>query len=621
MKKAILFSLLLLTLLVISPVAAQTGFGDLEPGEFVTLEQEIPINLVFIGYERDEINRDEMHEILPESYDPVVRYPRFYGLSGREIGLHYEFDYNFVFANDRFEDSFFSYLEEIGTPGALTDYQQAYNDQETNVLDVSASVLYIDGPSTEQWLASHSRRLGVNIQQSYTVYFVNWYSQADFQFHVYTKTDEPDPDTGVNFGEVYDSRKLIAWGGEHSRTWFYDLSAGPEWNTTNYIVDVEDLDGDGVPEYRMPPIWEYTLDGYRDPSKLSEDLAAVTRFVAINLLFTTSPLYDPLVTAPKPGGDKVVHIEMFEDDPSSSGLDFIDRGYIHEALADLEPYYDWEVNLEDNDPIDEGAERAFRIFTGLSEEEDCWTLYGTPFAELFCYFDANLDQYVPAYDDEDYVAEVFAFNTTDENMGEWFGLLGYADDNWVDGTQTYVFEFDYPAVREAGYGFSTTTVHEVGHHIGLSHPHDGYDSELDIDYGPGGEFYYAWVGDESDTVMQYLALSNYFSEFDKDNMYRIETAGYLNWSSELGAALLAHPDVHTVEDLIQQAAREAERSIQAFHDWDYLTAVRLAREAYLTLVQAAEELGIEAPHRTLAARAIPAQAIEHPVDFIRHPGN
>ena len=88
----------------------------------------------------------------------------------------------------------------------------------------------------------------------------------DFKFHAYTKTGDPDPDTGVDFGN-FQSSAIISWGGTRSRSWFYDFSAGPEWNTTNWVVDVQDLDGDGVEEYRMPPIWEYAVGGYRDAGR------------------------------------------------------------------------------------------------------------------------------------------------------------------------------------------------------------------------------------------------------------------------------------------------------------------------------------------------------------------
>jgi hypothetical protein len=557
---------------------------------------------------------------LPTTYDPVVRYPNFYGLPGRPMGLHFDFNYNLTFASQNFTDQFFRHLGSIGAPGDLTVYQQDYNDQENNVLDVADPVLYIDAPSVEQYLMNHSRRLGIDPGHSYTIFFINWYGRSDFQFHVYTKTDEPDPDTGYNFGELRDSRKIIAWGGEHGRTWFYDLSAGPEYNTTNWNVDDPDLTGDGVEEYRMPPVWEYTPGGYRDPAALSTDLGYVTRFVGIDLLFTTSPLYDPLVTAPQLNGDKVVHIEMFEDDPGSNGLDWIDPGLAYAEFERFEPYYDWQVALEDNDPIDPAAQRSFRIFTGLLNEPDCWNMYGTPFAQLYCYFHDNLGLYVPAYDAEDYVGEVFAFNTTDDNMGNQYGLLGFADDNWMDGTQTYVFQFDTAGYRDLGYGFTSTTVHEMGHHIGLSHPHDGYDPEYNIDYGPDGFFYFVWVGDESDTLMHYLALSNEFSKFDEDNMYRYEMAGYLNWANDLLDDILADPNAHEVLAYINRADNRASQAMVAFRRWDYAKAVSYAHDAYLLLTAAADELGITPAGQMSMIHAVPRR-IEHQVDPIRLPDN
>ena len=53
---------------------------------------------------------------------------------------------------------------------------------------------------------------GVDTRRN-TVFLINWYGRSDFKFHVYTKTNEPDPDTGYNFGVERDSRKIIAWGG------------------------------------------------------------------------------------------------------------------------------------------------------------------------------------------------------------------------------------------------------------------------------------------------------------------------------------------------------------------------------------------------------------------------
>jgi hypothetical protein len=619
MKSFFLLNIVLvLSLVLVSPAGAKDNSNGLQPGQQVTYEQEIPINIVFLGYKQNAIDTHEILDALPDTYVPTIRYPLFYGLTGRDIGLRFNFDYTVSFTDKNLTNKFFDYLKQIGSPGDPTLFQLQYNDQKHNVLDVTGPVLYIDAPSVENWLAG---KLAKN--RSYTLVFVNWYGRPDFNFHVYTKTDEPDPDTGYNFGELRASRKMIAWGGSSSRLWFYDLSAGPEAWTNNWNVDDADVDGNDVLDYRMPPVWEYgNKKGYRPFNDLSGDLGKVARYVAINELFTSSPLYDPLNTSPGVGGDRVVHINMFQDDPNSQGTDWFNPSLTHDYFADFQPYYNWQVNLDDRGPLerDRPARRAFRIFAEVLEQDDCWNQYGDPFAELFCYFDANRSKYIPAYDEADYVAGLFAFNTTDARMGAEVGLLGFADDNWVDGTQSYVFAFDTPEDRDLGYGFTTTIVHEGGHHFGMSHPHDGYDSEQGIDYDPTDDFYYAWSGDESNTVMQYLAVSNSFGQFDRDNMYRWEMAGYLNWSNALLGEIQASPDAKKVKNHVSKAQTLAEHALEAFRGWNYLSAATQARQAYEELSMAADELGITPSNATLL-RVAPTTIPLHEGDPIRFPNN
>lgn len=617
-----LAAVVLLVLLVSSPLLAQGSTRALVPGETITFNQRIPINIVFIGYPREDIDRGALRRMLPRNYDPIVRIPPiYYGIDGRDLGLHFRFRPSIKFASPDFEDRFFNHLASTGVPGQPTMFQTMYNDQAANIVDVTGPVLYIDAPSVEQYLMSEAKKLRINTDRSYTIFFINWYSRPDFQFHVYTKTDESDPDTGYNFGVVRDSRKIIAWGGTHGRTWFYDPSAGPEAWAGSYDVDNADLDGDEWPDYRLPPVWEYAPGGYRDPAALTNDLGLVARFVAINLLFTTSPLYDPLLTAPDVGGDKVVHVEMFEDHAGSSGLDWIDMAFAGQALSDFQPYYSWQTALEDNDPLAGPARRAFRIWAGLNTGNDCWNDYGTPFAELFCFFDGSYDDYVPAYDPEDYVATQFAFNTTSARMGAGDGLLGYADDNWLDGTQSYVFAFDTPDYRDIGYGFSTTTVHEVGHHIGLSHPHDGYDSELALDYFPGGPLYFAWSGDESHTIMSYMDLTTEFGQFDRDNMYRYEFAGYMNWANTLADDVMSHPDRDSVWQYVLDADEASRLAQRRFNQWRYDEAAASARQAFETIATAADMLGIATRQGDFVERALPDVFVPHEGDPIRFPDN
>ena len=212
--------------------ASADGLRGLAPGQFEVMKQAVPINVVFVGYERKDIDLRALAAVLPAKYEPTVRYPQFYGLQGRSMGLTYRFSYKFDFKDAAFERRFFSFLSRAGAAGPLTAFQTAYNAQTRNVLDVTGPVLYIDALQVERYLQAQDgdRRPG------YTIYFVNWYGRSDFKFHVYAKTDETDPDTKANFG-TRGSRQMIAWGGSTSRTWFYDLSAGPESWTNNWSVD------------------------------------------------------------------------------------------------------------------------------------------------------------------------------------------------------------------------------------------------------------------------------------------------------------------------------------------------------------------------------------------------
>ena len=290
-----------------SGAAAKGSYRHLDPGGPARFREKVPVNLVFVGYERDQVRKQRFLAGLPSRYQPVNRNRLIYGVTER-LGISYSYDYDVTYASSGYERRFFSTLSRLAEPAPLTELQQAYNDQQNNVLEVTDNH-HIDAPTVERWLADHPPA-GVDTRQN-TIFFVNWYGRPDFKFHVYTKTDEPDPDTGFNFGVETQSRKLIAWGGTTPddeenglgrlrRVWFYDLSAGPESWTDNWNVDDADLDGDDVPDYRMPPIWEYTQGGFRAPSALSGDLGKVARYVGINLLFTSSPSYPPVADPARP---------------------------------------------------------------------------------------------------------------------------------------------------------------------------------------------------------------------------------------------------------------------------------------------------------------------------------
>ena len=568
--------------------------STLNPGGFLNIEQDLTINVVFVGYEQgngyQEINNANFLSELPDMYRTINRYPSFY-FGNEFLGVDFNYDYNLVYADAAFEDAFFGYLDSIAVSQPLTLYQELYNLESARSTDVTDNS-WIDAPSVEKWLASNADgMLGIDTTD-YTVFFVNWYGRDDFRFHVYTKTDEPDPDTGYNFGELRDSRKLIAWGGTTPddeetglgslhRIWFYDLSAGPEGWTDNWSIDFE-------PGYTMPPVWEYgNLSGYRPFDNLSGDLGKVTRYVAIDLLFTTSPLYKPAISPPEVADDIQLDINVFQMDPNSNGLDYFDTSLLASELNELQPLNTFDVELN-SQKFDSRFEKVYNCFyDGVS----CFgnRLFGDAFADLFLYFNDHLIQFLEG--DAGYEVPIFAFNATDDLFT---CCLGYADDDWATGTQSFVFGFDSPSVRDvSGYGFTTTFIHETGHHLGMSHPHDGYDYEADIDFGPDGPYYFAWSGDESNSMMSYIDLNWDFSQFDRDNMNRYLTSVYLNQANTILADIYVSPKAGQASSLLTSADNHAAMALSAYDNMDYASAAMHAKLSYEEVMAAAAQIKVK----------------------------
>jgi hypothetical protein len=595
--------------------AAAGSYGYLKPGGQPRLVEKVPVNVVFVGYEPNQVAKSAFMGELASGSEPVVRSRLWYGVT-EKLGITYKYDYKLTYADKRYEDKFFKQLGKLAKPAALTTFQQAYNDQEKNILDVAGNH-EIDAPSVEKWLA-YNAPSGVDTRRN-TVFFINWYGRSDFKHHVYTKTGEPDPDTGYDFGVQRQSRKIIAWGGTTAndeetglgstrRIWFHDLSAGPESWTSNYDVDNRDLDGDGVEDYRMPPSWEYATGGYRAPSALAGDLGKITRYVALNLLFTSSPLYPVELPTPEPPRTLDIDDNTYEGWAGVNASEQYTTPQLLKAeLAELRWRNRFSYDSQDL-PYDAKAEECY-LGTAVTGEA-CYPDYPAG-ANLFVYNRENLDR---ALDDEgkaDY--EIPLFNYA---VGEGVPTpgLGFADDNWVDGTQSYVFSFISPEIVEAGYGLTTTQIHEVGHHLGMSHPHDGYDSATGVDYGPGNEFYFVNAGDENNSMMSYIDVNWDFSQFDRDNSDRFLTAAYWEAANRLAATVPAGKgklQLKVADKLLGGASK-------AFAAHDYRAAYALSEKAYGTVaaIPGVDSAGVAATFKAEADAARSSSKVHEPHEFI-----
>ncbi|MBL7257974.1 hypothetical protein [Paractinoplanes lichenicola] len=574
----------------------------LTPGGQPKLTETVPVNVVFVGYEQPQVGKAAFAGELPKTYEPVVRSRLTYDVV-EKLGITYKYDYRLKYADRSYEDKFFKQLSKLAKPAPLTQYQTSYNAQ-AGVLDITANHT-IDAPSVEKYLAFHPPS-GIDTRRN-TVYFINWYGRSDFKFHVYTKTGEPDPDTGYDFGANRDSRKMIAWGGTTAddeetglgatrRVWFHDLSAGPEAKTANYDVTNADVDGDGEADYRMPPIWEYAAGGNRAPGALAGDLGKITRYVALNLLMTTSPLYPVELPTAEPPRSINIDSNTYEGWPGvDASAQYIKPKLITKELGELR----WrnKLDFDNQDFALDAKNRA--CYDGFESGESCYPESGLPSdANLFLYNRENLARTKDDGDKVDYELPVFNYVLPPDVDPS---LLGFADDDWATGDQSYVFNFLSQSIVESGYGLTTTTIHEVGHHLGMSHPHDGYDSETGVDYGPSGSTFYAWAGDESNSMMSYIDVNWDFSQFDRDNSDRFLTAAYWEAANRLAATIptgKARGDLAAADALLGLAKA-------AFAKHEYRAAYALADTAYGKVVAAAKKSGVDP---SSAAKAMAAEA-------------
>ena len=591
----------------------------LTPGGQPKLTETVPVNVVFLGYEPGQVGQSAFTGELAKKYEPVVRSRLSYDVV-EKLGITYKYDYRLKYTDKAYENKFFQQLGKLAEPAPLTQYQTAYNAQAGGVLDITANHT-IDAPSVEKWLAFHPPS-GVDTRRN-TVFFINWYGRSDFKFHVYTKTGEPDPDTGYDFGANRDSRKMIAWGGTTAddeetglrstrRVWFHDLSAGPESWTANYDVTNADVDGDGEADYRMPPVWEYAANGFRAPGALAGDLGKITRYVALNLLMTTSPLYPVELPADLP---RSINIDSntFQGWP---GVDvtkeYLKPGLIVDELSELR----WRNKIDFDSqklPYDAKAETCY---LGFLSGESCYPDSGLPGdANLFLYNKENLARTQDDAGKVDYELPVFNYAIGDPAADP--PLLGFADDDWATGDQSYVFNFISPSIVASGYGLTTTHIHEIGHHLGMSHPHDGYDSETGAGYGPSGDTFFAWAGDENNSMMSYIDVNWDFSQFDRDNSDRFLTAAYWEGANKLAATIpagKARGELAAADVLLGLAKL-------AFAKHEYRAAYALAEGAYNKVVAAAKKSGVDpgSAAKAMAAAASVARQnadVHSPHEFI-----
>lgn len=557
------------------------------------LEASVDVNVVFVGFERKTYfgRGDEPHDLravyadafeqvfLPRTNDPVIKTESFLTGSFRPVptGETLRYRPHVLFAPSRWEEALFAHLTAIGRPGPRTAFQEVYNAEAGNGVDIPESVLRIPGPAVEQWLAEHAQQVPGYVPGADTIVFINWFGRPGFRHHLY-QGDGRDPDTGRD--DATNDMAGVAWGGSGERLWFYDLSAGPD--ITNYRVDDPVFDqalpiGDAPFHERIPPIWDMRPE---QPYWLLGDVTAATGFLARYSLyhqFGAAPLYDPLATLPAAGRRRIARLNLFRGTDATPTADLVKPQALAESLGAAQPDVPVDVSLVER-PLAGQDLASFEIFArgtrGEATEAGCWEPFGHPGWQLLCDIESRPAELAAPGDPGDVVIPQMTYALGDEQPTPPF--VGIADSD-LAGKPRYVYAHTTPAARQnwrrmsPGSGLTSLLVHENGHAFGLAHTHSGWDSERGRVTGPFVARW-AYAFDECRCPMGYLGAGARFGRFERDNLDRTLTAR-LYTTTVRALAMQRVPDAARIEADLRLA-------LSHYRAQRYRDAVLAARRAF-----------------------------------------
>ncbi len=534
--------LLMFSIQLVQPVVFQKIEINNETIDLITppqfkINSDIPINIVFIGFDESNIDTNQIDQGLTHWYAPLINqwdYPY--------MGMNYTFSVNYYMSNSTsLEADYTNYLASIGTTNSTPIDSLTRYDPTAN------TALLFNASDAIAWLDNNINSYFAGLNNSYTLYFIDTYTFGYILDYYYYTLDYIDPDTGLPSLNPY----TIIYGGEwDNRGILMDLSAGP---VDYYETEITEAN-EGVSATTIPPIWAYTFP--TDKVKFNDN---ITEYIqeTIDMVYTPSYLYDPEIRE-----DFEVAIYLF-DDATVSQADQIDIQVIYDSFAFLYPTMNVTISLT-VDTLSNFPELETLMANSISTT-NANVIESRPVVD---YLLANLANF--GMNDNTLPVFLWAWDTNLWLTGE--GILGVGMDDGFGNPGMVAMGYN-PTMGNSNEGYTVTLIHEIGHLVGFRHPHDGFsfDSFFDTGYGNIVD----WLRDFISTPMTYAQVDTSFSTFDVDNMDRAFTYERINdtwWDLYDANQTLVAKDYDSFSDINQS-------SIENYLSWS-LSNISLALEEF-----------------------------------------
>ena len=487
----VLLAFLLLSILISSAVtnaifaSADPALSSERKPKDVIINAKMQINLVMIGGGWSDADKGNITKKLLKTYSPTIFF------ENRTAGVVYNYTYNFDSVSEEVASKLFKFIDSVAVENTVPPPIKQWVDSKkpefwgpefVNIAKKKYKMISVY--QVEDWLFHN-----LKLKEGYTIYFIKPSNDQINYFHTYGSVTK-DPDTGIDFIQ----EGMMGFGGKY-RFYFIDLTAGP------WLYPY-------VPISENQAIAQFHKNLYE--IKTDEDYYEfIANYVndAITLLFTPSYLYSPIYRSE-------FRVNVFLVDMTSGRAfydvagKFIDRPTINRAFTKLIPYGKWSSDITgksfDSLPrelqrailkslsFNQGPEGNVAIVksAGLVLELNRWVTSTLTQEQLrLAQEEAAKIFFVPVV--------IFVFDT--HAYVDKIPVLGTAAPDPNDETVPCcaIVAVDKHALSDIGTGLSTLTIHEMGHVLGLRHPHDGYNPAK-------GEFN-NWFFDWSYTPMSYIS--------------------------------------------------------------------------------------------------------------------
>lgn len=528
MQRVFLVSLLFGILLF--PTLANANFTSVDAAlsservpKDVIIDTEMQINLVMIGDTWSEGEKENISNKLLEAYTPTIFF------EDRAAGVTYNYEYNFVSVSEQTAAKLFNFINAIAventTPEMIKQWVASKSIEFWGpefVTITKKQYKMIDVFQVEDWLFNN-----LELDEGYTIYFLKPSNEQINYFHTYGSITT-DPDTEIDFIQ----EGMMGFGGTH-RFYFIDLTAGP-W----LYPYVEISETQAIAQFHKN-LYEVKSDA------AYHDFIADYVNDAIMLLFTPSYLYSPIYKSNFRIDALLIDMtsgRAFHDVASR----FIDRSAMNRALTELIPYAEWSSDITGQSFDALPRELQHSIIRSLSFKEvqvgDVAVVKSeTLITELNKWVSKALTEEQLQLAQEEAAKTVFVpivmFIFDTDAYVDKVPVVGTAAPDPNDETIPCcaIVAVDKHVLSDIGTGLSTLAIHEMGHVLGLRHPHDGHNPIK-------GEFN-NWFFDWSYSPMSYASPNGLgcgipnepcglvvreFGQFDHDAMDRAIILSLLN---------------------------------------------------------------------------------------------